>query len=91
VDEARKVIRRLERIEALQSSRAPAEILLGEVKQLLREGEAWLAAERDGGRRQGEAAAADLQAEAAAVLDECRGALGRGEEVMREKVESAAL
>jgi hypothetical protein len=76
VDEARKVIRRLERIEALQSSRAPAEVLLGEVKQLLREGEAWLAAER-GGRRQGEAPATDLQAEAAAVLDECRGALGR--------------
>ena len=48
MDEARKVIRRLERIEALQSSQAPAEELLGEVRQLLSEGEAWLAAERDG-------------------------------------------
>jgi hypothetical protein len=53
VDEARKVISRLERIEALQSSLAPAEQLLGEVRQLLSEGEAWLAAERDGARRVG--------------------------------------
>ena len=91
MDEARKVILRLERIEALQGSRAPAEVLLGEVKQLLREGEAWLAAERGGVRRRGEEPAADLRAEAAAALDECRGAVGRGEEVRPEKAESAAL
>ena len=39
MDEARKVIERLERIEALQSTQAPAEELLGEVRLLLHEGE----------------------------------------------------
>jgi hypothetical protein len=45
VEEARNVIRRLERIEALQAAEAPAAELLVEVRHLLREGEAWLAAE----------------------------------------------
>jgi hypothetical protein len=62
VDEARTVIRRLERIETLQSEEAPAADLLAEVRQLLREGEAWLAAERSGA---GSAAAA-------AALADCR-------------------
>ena len=53
VDEARRVIRRLERIETLQGARAPAADLLAEVRLLLREGEAWLAAEH------GEVATAD--------------------------------
>jgi hypothetical protein len=85
VDEARRVIRRLERIEALQSSRAPAEALLGEVRQLLREGEAWLAAEQNGCR-----GVADLHAGAAAALDGCRTTLVEGEEVPG-KAKSAAL
>jgi hypothetical protein len=45
MDEARKVIERLERIEALRRGEAPAAILLAEVRGLLRDGEAWLAAE----------------------------------------------
>ena len=49
MDEARTVIRRLERIETLQGEQAPVAVLLTEVRQLLREGEAWLAAERNGG------------------------------------------
>lgn len=90
MDEARRVIRRLERIEALQSTRASAEVLLDEVRQLLREGEAWLAAEHDGARRQEGVGAADLHAEAAAALDGCRATLA-DEEVMPRRAESAAL
>ena len=82
MDEARRVIERLERIEALQSSRAPAEALLGEVRQLLREGEAWLAAEHGGTRRATGGAVRDLHAEAAAALDGCRATLAEGEEVV---------
>lgn len=91
MDEARRVIDRLERIEALQSSRAPAEALLDEVRQLLREGEAWLAAEHDGARRGGGGRALDLHEEAAAALDGCRATLGEGEEVVPGRPESAAL
>lgn len=89
MDEARQVIRRLERIEALQSARAPAEELLGEVRQLLREGEAWLAAEQDGAGKQGGArsveAEAGATAGAAAALEGCRATLGRRGEAMPEK------
>jgi hypothetical protein len=91
VDEARRVIERLERIEALQSSRAPAEALLGEVRQLLREGEAWLAAEHGGTRPAAGGAAGALYAEAAAALDGCRATLAEGEEVVPGKPRSAAL
>jgi hypothetical protein len=91
VDEARRVIERLERIEALRSSRVPAETLLGEVRQLLREGEAWLAAEHAGTRRATGGAVGDLHAEAAAALDGCRATLADGEEVVPGKARSAAL
>lgn len=80
MDEARTVIRRLERIEALQSEQAPAAALLTEVRQLLREGEAWLAAERHGeeSRPTGEEPAPDggRVAAAAAALAGCREKLG---------------
>jgi hypothetical protein len=46
VDEARAVIQRLARIEALEREGAPPRTVLGEVRELLREGEAWLEAER---------------------------------------------
>lgn len=89
MDEARKVIQRLERIEALQSSQAPAEELLGEVRLLLSEGEAWLTAERDGtgvaprnGRR-GEAGRATDGA--AAALADCREMITATREVMPER------
>ena len=48
VEEARAVIRRLERIDALDRSAAPADVLLEEVRALLREAEAWVRAEPDG-------------------------------------------
>jgi hypothetical protein len=95
VDEARRVIQRLERIEALQSARAPADELLAEVRQLLREGEAWIAAEHrhEAGRGRdsvGEGVA-DPTAGAAAVLEGCRATLGEGREVRPETAERAAL
>ena len=88
MDEARKVIRRLERIEALQSTHAPAEELLGEVRQLLSEGEAWLAAERDGARREdgngGSGEAGRATDGAAAALGGCRESVTVRREVMPE-------
>jgi hypothetical protein len=48
VDEARAVIHRLERIEALEREGAGPKQLLAEVRELLREGEAWLETEREG-------------------------------------------
>ena len=45
VDEARAVLRRLRRIEALEREGAPARSLLAEVHALLEEVEAWLAVE----------------------------------------------
>jgi hypothetical protein len=104
VDEARTVIRRLERIEALQSEEAPAAALLTEVRQLLREGEAWLAAERDGaGSRgaggetrpapavDGTGSGGEGTAGAAAALAGCRHRLGEHREVTAQTIESASL
>jgi hypothetical protein len=45
MDEARAVVRRLRRIEALERERAPAGSLLAEVRELLVEAEAWVRAE----------------------------------------------
>jgi hypothetical protein len=61
--EARAVLRRLERIEALERECAPARSLLAEVHALLEEAEAWVAAEPGG-----------VDA-AEAALDRCRAAL----------------
>jgi hypothetical protein len=71
MDEARRVMKRLERIERLQQEEAPAAALLAEVRQLLREGEAWIAAE-------GEASGAHD------ALERCRGRLESKEEAPRE-------
>ena len=72
MDEARRVIRRLERIETLQGARAPAADLLAEVRQLLREGEAWLAVEHgEGASANGEAGHVQTAA-AEAALQGCR-------------------
>jgi hypothetical protein len=49
MDEARRVLERLERIERLREDGAPAGVLLGEVRALLSEGERWLATERPDG------------------------------------------
>jgi hypothetical protein len=48
MDEARAVIHRLERIDALEREGATPQLLLAEVRKLLREGEEWLRAEREG-------------------------------------------
>ncbi|HEY3921792.1 MAG TPA: hypothetical protein VGL76_06730 [Gaiellaceae bacterium] len=47
MDEAARVLRRLERIEALEPGRAPATALLGELRALVREAEAWARLEGD--------------------------------------------
>jgi hypothetical protein len=65
VDEARAVIHRLDRIEALEREGAGPKQVLAEVRELLREGEAWLGAERD------EKLAAD-------ALEGCRAAYEQG-------------
>jgi hypothetical protein len=95
VDEARNVIRRLERIEALQSVQAPAEELLAEVRQLLAEGEAWLAAERGGARGHSGNGLSEVRASvtagAAAALEGCRATLAANEVVVPETAEGAPL
>jgi hypothetical protein len=48
MDEARAVMNRLERIEALEREGAGPQQLLAEVRELLREGEAWLETEHEG-------------------------------------------
>jgi len=48
VDEARAVLARLERIEALERAGTPAGALLDEVRALLAEAEAWVRAEPGG-------------------------------------------
>lgn len=48
MDEARAVLHRLERIEALDREGAPMRSVLAEVRALLAEAEAWVAAEGEG-------------------------------------------
>jgi hypothetical protein len=63
MDEARAVLARLERIEALERAGTPAGALLEEVRSLLDEAEAWVRAEPAGtGRAEG-------------ALERCREAL----------------
>jgi Tfp pilus assembly protein PilN len=47
MDEARRVLERLDRIEALERERAPASELLAELRALVGEAEAWLRAEAE--------------------------------------------
>jgi hypothetical protein len=47
MDEARAVIERLNRIEALDREHAPATTLLAELRELVREAEAWVRTEGD--------------------------------------------
>jgi hypothetical protein len=76
MDEARAVLHRLERIEALEAEGAPPRSVLAEVHALLEEAEAWVRAERDG---------TDLAEQA---LQRCRDATERG--VDRPTVEAAS-
>jgi hypothetical protein len=45
MDEARSVLRRLERIEALDRRGSPADVLLAELRELVAEAEAWVRVE----------------------------------------------
>ena len=47
MDEARAVIDRLNRIDALDRDRAPTATLLSELRELVREAEAWARSEGD--------------------------------------------
>ena len=67
MDEAVKVMERLARIESLERDGCPAGVLLGEVRALLHEAEAWVRAEPAGTER------------AADALDRSRSALAGGE------------
>jgi hypothetical protein len=78
MDEARRVIDRLERIERLRGDGAPAGVLLGEVRALLADGERWLATERVEGLD-----------EARNALERCRRGLGDG--AGKEVVERAVV
>ena len=66
MDQARAVLDRLERIDALRQGDAPAGVLLSEVRSLLAEAEAWVEADRAG-------------EEAEAALERCRAAIAAGE------------
>lgn len=70
---------RLDRIEGLQRRHAPAGMLLAELRALLREGEAWIAAEP------GEAE------QATAALAGCRARLDAGNEVAPRTTAEAFL
>ncbi len=67
MDEARAVLARLERIEALEAAGAPPRVVLEEVRGLLAEAEVWVRTERGG---------TDL---AETALERCREALRRAE------------
>jgi hypothetical protein len=74
MDEARQVLQRLERIDALRRDGAPAPDLLAEVRSLLAEGERWLASEGP-----------DRTARARRALTDCRDGMNAGtEEVVPE-------
>jgi hypothetical protein len=47
MEEARAVLARLERIDALERARADPAVLLAELRQLVREAETWARRERD--------------------------------------------
>lgn len=64
MDEARRVLERLESIDRLKDGGAPGAVLLDEVRALLADGERWLASERSEGLD-----------DARAALDRCRAEL----------------
>jgi hypothetical protein len=75
MDEARRVLERLKRIERLRGGGAPAGVLLGEVRALLADGERWLASEQPEGLDK-----------ARAALDRCRAGLSEEEGVVARAV-----
>jgi hypothetical protein len=71
MDEARAVLTRLQRIDALERERARPEQLLAELRELVREAEAWVRTEPG------------ATGPAEAALDRCREALDRDREPAR--------
>jgi hypothetical protein len=63
MEEARRVLERLARIEQLEREHAPVEELLGELRHLVREAEAWAQVECEGDR-------------AVRAVERCRSVLG---------------
>jgi hypothetical protein len=66
MEEARRVLERLARIEALERDHAPSEQLLDELRELMREAEAWVRVEPQPERLLG-------------TVDRCRSALAISE------------
>jgi hypothetical protein len=66
MEEARRVLERLARIEGLEGRQAPARELLGELRELVREAEAW--ARVEGGPQR-----------ASGAIDRCRASLEANE------------
>ena len=64
MEEARAVLTRLDRIAALEAARAPAAVMLAEVRELVCEAAAWVASEPR-----------SVQREPAAAVERCRIAL----------------
>jgi hypothetical protein len=67
MEEARRVMERLARIEALEREHAPSDQLLGELRELVREAEVWARIEPERQRLGG-------------ALERCRSALAAGEQ-----------
>jgi hypothetical protein len=80
MDEARRVLERLGRIDALQTAGAGRRALLAELRELLREGEAWAASEGEG-TEIARSALADLAAKLEQTRSE-RNAEAAGQEVV---------
>lgn len=89
MDEARRVIARLERIETLRREGAPSPVLLCEVRGLLEEGETWLEAERTAARRAG-SGEGELEAPRD-VLGRLRASVERGPVARKGVVAKAAV
>jgi hypothetical protein len=68
MDEARAILVRLERIEALEREDAPPALLLPELQALVREAEAWARRERDPAASAAAAACADALARTDAIV-----------------------
>jgi hypothetical protein len=70
MEEARQLIERLERIDALRREGAPAADLLAEVRGLLVDGERWLAAEKPESVERARGALADCRTSLSAGPEE---------------------
>ena len=68
MEEARAVLARLDRIEALDRARADPTVVLAELRELVREAEEWARRERDADALAAALALADRTVPAAAIV-----------------------